>query len=476
MRGRAFRAVAALAAFALLALLARLWSLDVPLSEDTGAYLYVGDTIRHGGVPYLDAADNKGPATYLLFALLDPLTGGSTTALRLTLVLACGLAALAVAARVRRSAGDWAGLGAGVLVAVFGSTPFLEGEDLNTEQYGVLPLAVAWWLAARGGLRSAAAAGAALAAAVLMNVGFVAFAPVIALELWFGAGEARARRFAAATGAAVAVVALPLLWLLLSGAFDDMWTQVIDKAQNAVGGDAGASGGFGDRPLFDIPTKVPFLLGAAGAAVALARRPLRVAGAAALLWVLIGWLRVKLPSYEFAHHYYVAVPGVGAGMALGAAAVVALLGEHPRLRAATLAGAVAIAGWVAWRYVADPVRREYDVPPAQRVRFPQYALAYPVGDALRARTRPDDTVMVSGNNPTVYWRADRRAPNRFFAEYALVPRYARERHRELRADPPDAIVLMPERSLFGGELRRLAHGGSYRRAWSRDGASIWLRG
>ena len=44
MAGRAFRAVAALALFAVLALLARLWSLEMPLSEDAGAYLYVADT------------------------------------------------------------------------------------------------------------------------------------------------------------------------------------------------------------------------------------------------------------------------------------------------------------------------------------------------------------------------------------------------------------------------------------------------
>ena len=133
----------------------------------------------------MDAADNKGPLTYLLFGALDIVAGSSTTGLRLTLVLACALTALAVAARVRRAAGDWAGLAAGAAMAILGSTPFLEGEDPNTEQYGVLPLATAWWLAARGGIRSAAAAGALVAVAVLINVGFVALAPVIAVELWF---------------------------------------------------------------------------------------------------------------------------------------------------------------------------------------------------------------------------------------------------------------------------------------------------
>jgi hypothetical protein len=475
MRGGAFRAVAALGLFAVLALLARLWSLQVPLSEDAGAYLYVADVIRDGGLPYVDAADNKGPLTYLLFGALDLVTGSSTTGLRLTLVLVCALTALAVAARVRRAAGDIAGLAAGAAMAILGSTPLLEGQDLNTEQYGVLPLAAAWWLAARGGVRSAIAAGALVAVAVLINVGFVALVPVIALELWFAGGEGRGRRFAAAAFGAVALAAIPLMWLLLSGALDDMWTQVIDKAGIAVGGNLNARG-FDDTPLFDIPTKVPFLLGAAGAALALARPALRLAAAAALTWILIGWLRVKLAQYEFDHHYYLAVPGVAAGMALGGAALWSLLALRPGLRVAAFAAVGVVAALLVWRYIGVPARDEYRVPPTQRVRFPQYALAYVVGDALRARTSSDQTVSVSGNNPTVYWRAGRFAPNRFFAEYALVPEYVIERRRDLRRRPPDAIVLMPGHSRFGYELRNLAHDGRYRRVWTGDGASIWLRG
>ena len=246
MRRRALPEAAAFVLFALLALAARWWSLEVPLSEDAGAYLYVADTIRDGGLPYVDAADNKAPLTYLLFGALDMAAGGSTTGLRLTLVVACALTALAVAARVRLAAGPWAGLAAGCVMAILGSTPFLEGDDLNTEQYGVLPLAGAWWLAARGGTRSAAVAGVLFAAAVLMNIGFAALAPVLVLELWLAARDGRARRFAAAGAGAFALAALPLGWLLASGALDDMWTQVIDKAGIAVAGDVEA-GGFATR-------------------------------------------------------------------------------------------------------------------------------------------------------------------------------------------------------------------------------------
>ena len=224
-----------------------------------------------------------------------------------------------------------------------------------------------------------------------------------------------------------------------------------------------------------MPTKIPFAIGAAGAALALIRPALRTAAGAALLWIVICWLRVKLAQYEFAHHYYLAVPGVAAGMALGGAGLWDLLASRPGLRRAALAGAAVAAALLTWRYVAEPAREELEVPPTERVRFPQYALAYPVGDQVRALTSSDETVAVSGNNPTVYWRAGRFAPNRFFAEYALVPEYVIERRRALRDAPPDAIVLMPGYSRFGFELRNLARGGGYRRVWSGGDAQIWLR-
>ena len=40
-----------------------------PLNNDAGQYLYVGRTLLDGGTPYVDAANNKGPVTYGLFAL-----------------------------------------------------------------------------------------------------------------------------------------------------------------------------------------------------------------------------------------------------------------------------------------------------------------------------------------------------------------------------------------------------------------------
>ena len=46
-------------------------SLTWPFAWDPGIFSWVADTIRHGGLPYRDAWDAKGPLAYYLYAWLQ---------------------------------------------------------------------------------------------------------------------------------------------------------------------------------------------------------------------------------------------------------------------------------------------------------------------------------------------------------------------------------------------------------------------
>lgn len=458
--------------FAGLAAVSRLSSFRTPLSEDTGVYLYIGDVILDGGTPYVDAADNKGPLTYLLFAGIRLVAGRSTEAVRISLLLFAALTALAVAAYVCRFAGRAAGAFAGCACAVLGSTYYLEGADPNTEQYGVAPMALAWWLSAAGTRRAAAGAGALTAAAVLMNPGFAPIVLVVAVGLWFqGEPPERAKRFAAALAGAVAATAPFVIWLLAAGGLDDFWTQVIGKNTVALTGDPDR-GAFASRPLFDFEGRGLYVLGAGAALLAMTRPGLRLPAATSLLWIVAMWLRVKAANYEFLHHYYLAIPGIAAAMGLALAAMTEPSSALPR-RVVT-AGAVAVLAVTAWVYVGRVERDKWRLDPDERVTSSRYATAYPVGDFIRSRTGPDDRIFVAGNNATVYWRADRRAPTRFFADYPLVRRsYRGERVRELAAHPPAVIATMPGGSVFLDDTRTLVDRLPYRLIYDRDGAKVW---
>jgi len=464
MRGPA--SVTALVGFMVLVALAaacRPGSFQTPLSEDTGAYLYVGQALLDGQTPYVDAADNKGPLTYLLFALVRLLAGTSTSGVRLTLLPFVAMAALALGAYVQHHAGRAAGALAGAALAVLASAIPLQGEDPNTEQYGLAPMVGALWLATRPGRASAAGAGALVGAATLMNLGFAGVTPLVALELARHAGgRARLGRLAAAALGGLAITGLAVGWLAALGALDDARVQVIGRATQAVG-----SGG--EAGLLDVPARGLWLLGLAGSAVAMLDRRLRGAALVMGLWIAVMGLRVKLSSYEFTHHYHPVLPGIAGAMALGVAAV---WSRGPRLG---LAAGLLTLGFAATHYVIQPAVRSLDVAPERRAMFPSYALAYPVGKFLRSATEKDDTVFVAGNNPTVYWVASRRAPTRFFAEYPLVePSYREERRRQLFSRPPRALVIFPGGSIFGGEARELVARLPYRPVYEREGARVWL--
>ena len=58
--------LAVVAAFTAAVAAASLWW---PYGWDAGIFTWVADTIRHGGLPYRDAWDAKGPFSFYVFAL-----------------------------------------------------------------------------------------------------------------------------------------------------------------------------------------------------------------------------------------------------------------------------------------------------------------------------------------------------------------------------------------------------------------------
>ena len=216
--------------------------------------------------------------TYLLFAVLDLLSSGSTVALRLMLVLACALAALAVAARVRRAAAH--GQVRRPAPRSRCSAPHRSSrEDPNTEQLGIAPLAGAWCRAARrpplgrGSGRAARCGRADEPRLRCVRAGDRARALAGGRAPGAAGARERAARFGAALAGGALVATAVLGWLLLAGAIDDMWTQVVDKAGGALSGDS-VEGASRAARCSRAPRGL-FVLGAAGAALALSRPRLR---------------------------------------------------------------------------------------------------------------------------------------------------------------------------------------------------------
>jgi hypothetical protein len=470
--------------FALLAAVSRPASYQKPIERDTGQLLYVGHLVAHGATPYVDAAFNKGPLSFLTFAVIDQVTFTKVVLVRLVLVLFAAVAALGVATAVGARAGRSVGLLAGITLALLAAASPLQGDDPNTEQFGIAFLAGAWGLAALPGTLTAAGAGLAMAAGAAFNPLFAIVAPVIALELLASPPGQRIRRVAVAVAVGLALLGVLAIWLGASGALDDMWDQVIGGGISlhpggvstiapAVASADGLQGVL--QRWFDVPAGALFWLGAIGSGLALQHKELRVTAAAALLWIGLVWVRTEVQSYTFPHHFYVALPGIAAGIALG---VGVLWPGNFRARASL---AVLVLALPLIAYVAAPQLRQLEVPPDQRWSLEtqdDWSLAYPVAQFIDEHTSPGDRIFMTGSHPEVYWLANRRAITRYFDFFIPLRDAAarRERMRDLEAHPPAAIGVMADPDAHSDleGLRSYMDRHRYVIALQLNGAQVWL--
>src|SRR5436190_11221803 len=108
--------------------------------------------------------------------------------------------------------------------------------------------------------------------------------------------------------------------------------------------------------------------------------------------MVVGLLRVKLASYEYPHHYYPALAGIVAGIAVGIAA----LWQPGTLRRVALA-ALVLATPV-WGFVIQPQLVALPTTSYQRSTLGfSWGIAYPLAEYVRGHTSPDDGLYVSGS-------------------------------------------------------------------------------
>jgi hypothetical protein len=472
--------VSSLVLYGAIAALLRPATWFTPLFEDPAQNLYVGQAIIDGGVPYVDAANNKGPLTYVLFAVFGVLLGTSNVLLKFTVVVVTAAAALLIASYVARYAGRAVGFLAGLTFALFSSSSDLLGYEPMTEVYGMVPMGAAWYLASKGGVRPAAAAGVCAAIAILMNPAFGIIIPIAGLELWRRGreGSELGRLFGSAVAGGAAVTALVLLWLGLSGAIDDMLTQVLGHVTSNVdaGGAPASSQAFSPESsefyrFVTTPAGGLWIAAVVGAVLAWRTPALRPLAIPSLLWLALAFVRVKIVDYELLHQFFLALPGIAVGISAG---IASLWGSASRTRVAV---AVLVLTAPAITYVLGPQWRALQLDPSERFGVGNnYALAEPVADFVRENTGPEERIFVGGHAAQVYWLADRRAPTRFFDNFPIVQDdgYRRERNRVLREDPPRAIVIMAN-TPPDPELRKLITDLRYQLAFEESGARVFLR-
>jgi Dolichyl-phosphate-mannose-protein mannosyltransferase len=449
--------VLAIAVVILAGLLAKEPELLLPMGPDQGTYSYVAERILDGGLPYVDAWDNKPPATYYLHAAAVALvpagvrwTGscipGTTqpcgyVALQLLDIVWTGATALALVALVHALAFDGIATFASLLLfAVFANLSQLSKEGPTPEKQLLLPMVLAYLAAAKGrpGL-------AGLAAGVAFLFKQTAISIPVALLLWCVWDRRRLRTSEALTFVAAFCGPLVLtgVYFAARGGLSALWdaTFAYNLAQ------AGSSFwripyGFlsGSWHVFAESSALLWLLGLGGAMLVLATGQRRLL----VCWAAADVLSLFLGGSKFAQVYYVQlVPSLallgGLALAMGWRA---MRGWARAYAAVVLATLFVLSN----QFQASVALRAWNerTPGRSSTSFEQLL-------ALRVAQESAGPVFVWGDNSEIYLWAGRRAPERFFQTFALSRVYADRGYLQHRTEllqtfqnsPPGIVAIDP---------------------------------
>jgi hypothetical protein len=338
-----------------------------------------------GGELYVDGIDRKPPLAMFVYEMSHRLVG--STDLRPLHALAALLllgAAVAVAREARRSGGRQAfwWVGALMITGALAMVP-VDAQAANYSHLAMPFGALAMVSARQGSDRSAFLAGLTLSIATLTRQTWAIGVVPAAVAIWHFGVWRRHLPLAFVGGLVpIGLVALVVPWGdFVYWAFESNGSFVLDGAQ---------PGRIVGRAAVSIGIFAAFHL---AALVAIRRAPV-VAHLDLWLWIVTGLVAVAA-GYRFYGHYWLQVVPP---LALLAALEIRTRSPRQQSRIAALAGATALVA-LALAWTPSTVRELPD--------------PKPLAEYVVAHSGADDTVLVWGNFPEVYWAAERRPAGGF---------------------------------------------------------------
>jgi len=451
-------------------------SLFYPFGWDQGLFAYVGQVINRGGLPYRDAFEIKGPATYYLYALAQRLLGHNLWGIRLFDVVGVAFAAhqlgqLAASAtggqrqRFGGATGRWA---AALYVAWFASLSFWHTAQPDGFVATLSAVALFPWLRALRAPKwwADAALGATVGLCALFKPQYAAYAVVPLVFLLAQPGWRVApvvRRLSLIAAGAVSVVGLMLLWLWREGALGALIeVHLTFNAQVYSSSGAGLALGARVQGLLNylLAGRVfVVLLPVVLLGVVRLSREQRPLTHALVTWALLAVANVVVQNKFFDYQWAPLFPPVALFAAVGLHSLVASFSD-PRPWVWTSAEGIGVASFLVL-FLHASVR-----PLAEVANFAAYAVGlkdttafrygfgnpgpeYRMTRYLKEHSRPTDHLVVMGWNAAIQYETGLPAPSRHFyslpfwmgEKSPLQARYRTEFMRDLQARPPEYVVV-----------------------------------
>ncbi len=433
--------------------------------RDSGIFAYTAEVIREGGLPYLDAWDNKLPGVYFIDALAFAVFGTNRWALWLAENLTLFAAAWALFWLLKQLYGQRAETWAGTLIFVLLARHPLLVEDTNfTELYALLPqvvvLVAGYQLLRRPNARWGLLFGFAAGVAFLIKQTTVGVALAFVPAVWLsGHPLLRGRRgwrwagWIAAGGALVLTAAVG--YLLANGILDDAFDASFVMARSFhrwVGQESVWLG----RTLITTLTKsafvlvfyplLPFLLiglreGWGCGRVEKTADARSAAEAALARWAVLTFAvdltLVNVTNRGYGHYYVTLLPAVTLLLTMSLARLNAWAKRSTWAQRGRVYLALVVVGVPLVASVARFWQANWQIAgPARQRDLAAYVLQH---------TNPEDLVLVWGAATVINFQSGRKSPTQYHYGYPLiVPDYSDEAIlefvRDLEANQPVMIV------------------------------------
>jgi hypothetical protein len=471
----------------------RLPAVAEPAGNDQSLYMYVADQIRVGGVPYLDAWDQKPPGVAFVYAALRAIWPDDS-AVAVADLLAAGIAAAWLVAIGRRTMGGTAGCLAAAIFLLFGHPSFsriggvyVRGQcEVFIAAAATAAIAIAWRRHHRP--LFLIAAGLGLGAAFWLKYNALAYAAPMAAALAFGHVHDTRRSWRAVAvdagwiaSGALALSAVVLLYFAAHHGIEALWLATIDynvqySRETYTAGAGGALSYLLALPLERGRADMLWFLGLTGAGLLVVTgwRRHRAVAVVSVAWLAAAIASIAVNGARNLPQYFVqAAPA----LALAGAAGFVLAW---RRGAAWRVAVVAIVAAGLWRVGVDAPSRgglrwgalpqfaanvAFDVDYLRgridratylaRFKGAQKYDAAAVEDLsayIAATTARDDRILVFGFAPGVYLQSGRRSASRFLWSRPVILEFASDRPgygsagllADLQRTHPAVVVLQKQ--------------------------------
>ncbi len=450
----------------LLAIASRFPFWDAPLTADEGGYAEVARLWKGGVALYGDAWVDRPQGLLLVYRGLLDVGGGSAVSLRVLASIVAALVVIVTMLLALRICGTIEAVTAGVLLATFAASPWIESFTLSGELLAALPatlalLAFTGYLAG-GRVPWIALAGLLTGCAVMVKQS--AFDGGLAIVAYLLLTERRrgVTKAILLVGAALLPVAAGAI---AASSFSDWWGAVV--AYRAQGDSL-----FTGSPLHRLGLlvhSVPEAAKALGLLAVLTAIGWRAAPLLARLWLVAAAVGV-LGGGNFHDHYYVQLAAPLS--LLGAVGIRLLVSERRRVVTALCVAAAAVT-----LLLNVPLWATSDSAQARAIwpNDPHVPHAATVAAYVRAHTRPGDRVFALWAAAEVYYLAERRPAVRYmwYRNIQAIPGALNAAREALANRKPALVVLVqPPKALdpSGATTRILFR--NYRLVTRVDGTPI----